>query len=247
MSRRIPLPNYTRKPDSPVHPFPHQISMRALDLLQGATFYPAFVDVAVGIYKDRTADFMKQMHDAFIAGGMSQAAWEISTDSLANYLEYLPSPIMQSAVIAGLSHWDWYVGKLGRFIEFARQHDDLSPEVVKSTEQNLTKIPLCSFADQIHILKETSGNVLQIPDDDIGRLNEMILVRNLGVHSQWEVTFHYLKSTKTVGWSIGDVRDVEMDEFEAWRMALYNLIINTSHFFANRYSQVPDFDPYKPS
>ncbi len=246
MPHRIPLPNYARKPDAPAHPFPYQISMRALDLLQGATFYPAFVDVAVGLYKDSTADFMEQMHRAFTAGGMSQTTWDMSTDSLAKYLAYLPSPIMQAAVIAGLSHWDWYVGKLGRFIEFARQHGP-KPAVMKSTEQNLSKIPLCPFADQIHILKETSGNALQIPDDDIDKLNEMILVRNLGVHSQWEVTSHYLRSTTTVGWTIGDVRDVEMSEFEAWRAALYNLIINTSRFFADMYSHVPDFDPYKPS
>lgn len=246
MPHRIPLPNYARKPGAPVHPFPYQISMRTLDLLQGATFYPAFVDVAVGLYKGSTTDFMGQIYQAFAAKGMSQSTWDLSTDSLAKYLAYLPSPVMQAAVIAGLSHWDWYVGKLGKFIEFARQHGP-KPAVTKSTERNLSVIPLCPFADQIRMLKEASGDALQISDDNLDRVNEMILVRNLGVHSQWEVTSHYLKSTTTTGWTLGDVREVDVSELEAWRAALYSLIIDTSRFFADIYSEVPDFDPYKPS
>ncbi|MFN8383728.1 MAG: hypothetical protein U0V02_17435 [Anaerolineales bacterium] len=244
MRRRIPLPSYERKPGSPVHPFPYQISMRALDLLQGATFYPAFVDVAVGLFKDNTPNFLDHLQQAFISNGMSQSTWNISIDSLTNYLTYLPNPVMQVAMIEGLSHWDWYVGKLGKFIEFARQHDP-RPVMAKKLESNLPLIALCSFTDQISILKAASDNMLQVPESSLSEIAEMVLVRNLGVHSQWEVTAYYLKNTKTTGWTLGDVRDIEVSEFEGWRMALYNLINDTARHFANMYSKVPDFDPYK--
>ena len=246
MRRRIPLPSYTRKPESPVHPFPYQISMRALELLQGATFYPAFVDVAVGLYRDNTPDSMDQLRRVFIANGMSQTNWDISIDSLTKYLAYLPSPVMQVAIVEGLSHWDWYIGKLGKFIEFARQHDP-KPVLTKKLVSNLSAIALCSFTDQIRILEAASDNTLQIPNSSLNEISEMVLVRNLGVHSQWEVTAYYLKNTATTGWTLGDVRDVEISEFERWRVALYNLINETSRHFADMYSKVPDFDPYETS
>ncbi len=244
MSQRIPLPQYKRKPGSPVHPFPHQISMRALRLLQGATFYPAFVDVAVGLYRDSSQDMMGQLRNAFLSKGMSSVDWELSTDCLVEYIKYLPSPVMQVAVVEGLSHWDWYVGKLGRFIEYARQHGP-KPTMTKSLEDNLPIIPLRPFLEQIQILSEASNNSLHFSDAHLNDLNEMVLVRNLGVHCQWEVTAYYLKSTKTTGWSLGDVREVKIGELEVWRAALYSIINDTSDHFAKMYSKVPDFNPYE--
>jgi len=220
--------------------------MRALEFLQGATFYPAFVDVAVGLYRDSTPDMTENLRHAFMTVGMSQDTWDLSIDALGKYLAYFPSPVFQVALVEGLSNWDWYVGKLGKFIEFARQHGP-KPVLAKAIERNLPLIPLCSFSDQIHILDEASGNTLRIPITFLNDVNEMVLVRNLGVHCQWEVTAHYLKSTKTIGWSLGDVREFDKNELETWRAALYGLIRVTSRHFADMYSKVPDFDPYKHS
>jgi hypothetical protein len=243
---RIHLPPYQRKPGSPVHPFPYQVSMRALELLQAATFYPVFMDSAFGLYRDSTSDVMNQLRKAFIATGMSQADWELNTDCLVKYIEFLPSPLMQSAVVVGLSQWDWYVGKLGKFIKFARQHGP-KPIMKDAMERNLPLISLRSFSEQVQILNEASGNTLHISDPCIDNLSEMILVRNLGVHCNWEVTAHYLKSTKTTDWSLGEVREVSMDELEVWRSALYSIISDTSRHFATMYSKAPDFDPYESS
>jgi hypothetical protein len=241
--RRIPLPSYARKPGSPVHPFPYQVSMRAIELLQGATFYPAFLDAVAGLYRDSNKNMMEQLCQLFIAGGMSEDNWNISVDCLTKYMQYLPSPVMQAAVVEGLSHWDWYVGKLGKFLQFARQYGP-KPIMSKATEHKLPSISLQSFTDQIYILEEASANTLQIADSSINDVNEMVLVRNLGVHCQWEVTAHYVRSTKTVGWSLGDVREVSPNELELWRAALYSIISDTCRQFAHMYAKVPDFDPY---
>ena len=243
MSRRIPLPSYSRKPGSPVHPFPFQISMRALELLQGATFYPAFVDLAVGLYRDSGPDSIPAMRRAFIANGMSQANWDLNIDCLTKYLQYLPSPVFQAAVVESVSHWDWYVGKLGRFIEFARAHGP-RPSMKHSSEKALPIIPLRPFAEQIDVLQEASGSALTFSTSQVEGGYEMVLLRNLGVHSQWEVTAHYLKSTHTSGWDLGDVREIDTGELEHWRSALNDLIINSARCFATMYSQAPDFDPY---
>jgi len=220
--------------------------MRALELLQGATFYPAFVDAIAGLYHDNNQDMMEQLRKVFIASGMTEDDWEISNKCLTKYMQYFPNPVIQAAVVEGLSHWDWYVEKLGRFIEFARQNGP-KPIMSKTMERKLPSISLHSFSDQMHVLEEASGNTLQISDSCINDVNEMVLVRNLGVHCQWEVTAHYLKSTKTIGWSLGDVREVNPSELELWRAALYNIISGTCRHFAQMYALVPDFDPYESS
>ena len=243
MPHRIPLPSYARKPGSPVHPFPFQISMTALELLQAATFYPVFMDAAFGLYRDSTTDPMNRLREAFTSIGLSQENWELHTKCLAKYIEFLPSPLMQSAVVAGLSQWDWYVGKLGKFIEFARQHGP-KPLMTKALEHNLPLIPLRPFSEQIQILKEASDNTLDVSDSCFDNVSEMILARNLGVHCNWEVTSYYLKTTKTMDWSLADVREVSHSELEVWRDALYALIKDTSSVFAKMYSKVPDFDPF---
>jgi hypothetical protein len=155
--------------------------MRAIELLQGATFYPAFLDSVAGLYRDSNKDMMEQLRQLFIAGGMTQDNWEISVNCLTKYMQYLPSPVMQAAVIEGLSHWDWYVGKLGRFIEFARQHGP-KPVMSSAMERKLRSFSLHSFTDQIHVLEEASGNAFKIADSCINDVNEMVLVRNLGIH-----------------------------------------------------------------
>jgi hypothetical protein len=91
--------------------------MTALEFLQAATFYPVFMDTAFGIYRDSTTDPMNRLRQAFAGIGLPQENWELHTKCLAKYIEFLPSPLIQSAVVAGLSQWDWYVGKLGKFIE----------------------------------------------------------------------------------------------------------------------------------
>ncbi len=246
MHRRISLPSYARKPGSPVHPFPYQVSMTVLELLQAATFYPVFMDTAFGVYRDSTTDPMNRLRQAFTDIGMSQENWELNTNCLAKYIGFLPSPVMQSAVIAGLSQWDWYVGKLGRFIEFARQFGP-KPIMTVAVERNLPLIPLRPFSEQAQILKEASDNTLEISDSCFANVSEMILARNLGVHCNWEVTSYYLKNSKTTGWALGDVREVSHSELEVWRDALYSLINDTSRLFAKMYAKVPDFDPYASS
>ena len=246
MHHRIPLPPYARKPESPVHPFPYQISITALEFLQAAIFYPVFMDSAFGLYRDSTTDPMNRIRQAFTNVGLSQEDWELHTNCLAKYIKFLPSPLMHSAVVAGLSQWDWYVGKLGKFIEFARQHEPKST-MTEAMEHNLPLIPLRPFSEQIRILKEASDNTLDVSVSCFENVSEMILTRNLGVHCNWEVTSYYLKTTKTTGWSLGDVREVSHSELELWRDALYSLINNTSQLFAKIYAKVPDFDPYASS
>jgi hypothetical protein len=81
------------------------------------------MDAVAGLYRDDNKNMMEQLRQVFIANGMTEEVWEISIKCLTKYMNYLPNPVIQAAVVESLSHWDWYVGKLGRFIEFARNMD----------------------------------------------------------------------------------------------------------------------------
>jgi len=201
------------------------------------------MDDVAGLYRDKTPNMMEELQQLYKARGMSDSDWNINIDALTKYMMYQPSVVMQTAVTAGLSHWDWYVGKIGGFIEFARKYGP-APEMSQNRKDNLTKIPLCPFPEQIRILEEASDKSLNVSKSQLDLVGEMVLARNLGIHNQWEVTSYYIQNTHTTGWSLGDIREVTPKEVEAWRDALYEIIKRTTDHFAKMYSKVPDFDPY---
>jgi hypothetical protein len=243
MTRRIPLPSLVRTPASTAHPFPLQIALRAQQLLQGATFYAAFVDVAVALYRDSRPDALDEIKLSFIHQGMSREAWDESFDCMTKYMEFLPSPVFQSALVEMVSHWDWYVGKLARFIEFARALGP-RPHMRPADEKKLPNIGLESFSRQIVLLQAASGGALSFQATHLNQLKEMVRVRNLGVHNQWEITAYYVRTSGRHRSAVGDVRDIEIRELEGWRKILAGIINKSASYFASMYSVAPPFDPY---
>ena len=197
MPRRIVFPSYERGPGTQVHQFPFQISMTAMRLLQGTTFYPVFVDTATALYRDSVSNMLDSVKSKCVTDGMDAVTWETSFDCMMEYMQCLPNPPSQNAVVAGVSVWDWYVGKLGKFIEFGRKHGQ-RPEMEKKLERNLSIIPLRDFDEQIHILETASDNKLHVADSDKESINEMILLRNLGIHCQWRL--HRITCSTPIPW-----------------------------------------------
>jgi len=55
-----------------------------------------------------------------------------------------------------------------------------------------------------------------IPANQLESLSEMTLVRNLGIHSQWEVDATYLKWSKTQRFKLGQQRVFTPEELNEW-------------------------------
>jgi hypothetical protein len=220
------------------HLYPLKIALRAQRLIQGSLFYDVFVDTATGQYVRIVPDAERTIKDLLIKDGWSEETYETSWACFENYLKEFQNPIFQHTVYSIISHWDWYVSNLGRFIDFAEKY--ISPE--KQTNKDLLKLSFKHFAKQIEVIKNETGILLNTDNDTLDLVEEMHLVRNLGMHNEWEIDDTYLKYTKTKNLKPGEKRKFEIAEMTKWHSAFLQLIGTLSSEIAIHYAQVPKYE-----
>ena len=221
------------------HLYPLKIALRAQRLIQGSLFYDVFMDTATGQYVRTVPNPERTIKDFLINNaGWSEDTYETSWGCFKDYLKEFQSPIHQHAVYSMVSHWDWFISNLGRFIDFAER--SLAPE--KQTDKDLLKLNFKPFTKQIEIVKKETGISLNIDGNTLDLIEEMDLVRNLGMHNEWEVDDTYLKKTKTSGFKSGNKRIFEIAEITKWHYAYLQLIGALASEIAVRYAQVPNYE-----
>jgi hypothetical protein len=224
--------------NSPKHSYPVKIALRAQQLIQGSLFYDVFTDMATGQYV-KTVPNAEQTIKSYLINkdGWSEETYETSWECFKSYLEEFQNPIYHHTVYSIISHWDWYISNLGKFIDFAEKY--ISPE--KETSKDLQKLSFKPFATQIEIIKNETGILLSIDNDTLDLVDEIHLVRNLGMHNEWEVDETYLKKTKTKNMKLGEKRVFGISEITKWHSAFLQLIGMLSSKIAIRYAQVPKY------
>lgn len=220
------------------HVYPLKIALRAQRLIQGSLFYDVFVDTATGQFVRIVPNAERKIKDLLIKDGWSEETYETSWACFENYLKEFQKPIFQHTVYSIISHWDWYVSNIGKFIDFAEKQ--ISPE--RQTNKDLLKLSFKPFTKQIEIIKNETKILLEMDNDTVGLVEEMHLVRNLGMHNEWEVDETYLKYTKTINWKSGDKRKFEISEMTKWHSAFLELIGTLSSEIAIQYAQVPKYE-----
>lgn len=233
-------PRLFRGPQSTVHPYPLEIGWRAQTFIVGAIFYNAFIDEAVGLYLHENENPEPKMRDKFLTNGISRQTWDENWKAFEAYIKTFPNPTIQNALFGMVMHWDWYIEKLGAFVEFARQHVS-SPSLSKTQEKTLQNIGRQSISKQLAILSSATGIEFDGDPTIISNLGEMGLVRNLGMHNQWIVHERYHTESINRNWQVGMLRTVTMKDLEIWQLALTNTILNTSKMIAEKYAGVPDY------
>ena len=225
--------------NSQEHSYPKTIAERAQRLIQGTLFYDVFTDTATWLFVKNNRNAEQAVKDSLIKkDGWREETYEISWECFKSYLEEFQNPIYHHAVYSIISHWDWYISNLGKFIDFAEKH--ISP--MKETNNDLLKLNFKPFTTQIEIIKNETGILLNIDSDTLDLVEEMHLVRNLGMHNEWEVDEIYLQKTKTKNLKLGDKRVFEIEEVRKWHSAFLQLLNTLSSEIAIHYAQVP---PYK--
>ena len=197
MPVRIPLPNVTRAPSAAAHPYPFQISGQTLEFLQASLFYAAFVDVATAEFV-RLPDGMARMEKRFTEKLYTKETYDQAWGFLEKYQPVFGRVQFQSVLISLNSHWDWYLRKLVDFILFARAivgAEALSNENARRLERSGS----LALLEQIEIVELSAGVQLGLTDQREVELQEMALVRNLGLHNRWEVDARYLERTQRQG------------------------------------------------
>jgi hypothetical protein len=226
-------------PNSKKHPYPLKIALRAQCLIQGSLFYSVFADMATGQYVRNVPDAERIIKDLLIDGcGWSEETYIISWDCFESYLKEFQNPILYHTIYTIISHWDWYVSSLGKFINYAEKQN--SPE--KQTNKDLLKLSHRPFTKQIEIIKNETGILLNVDNDTLDLVEEMHLVRNLGMHNEWEIDDIYLKYTKTKNQKLGEKRIFGFAEMTKWHFAFVQLIGKLSSEIAICYAQVPRYE-----
>lgn len=239
MPVRIPLPNVARAPDAAAHPYPFQISIQTLEFLQASLFYAAFVDVATGELV-RQPDGMARIEKQFTEKLYTKETYDQVWGFLAKYQPVFDRVPFQSVLISLNSHWDWYLRKLVDFILFARANtgaDALSNESTRRLERS-GMLPLL---EQIEIVELSAGVQFGLTDQQRVELQEMALVRNLGLHNRWELDARYLEKTQRQGLQPGELRLVAIDELHQWHHLLMTLVHESASRVAVAFVAAPDY------
>jgi hypothetical protein len=222
------------------HLYPYQIAWQTLEFIQGAMFHVIFMDIAAG-QRVRQPGATVEIEKEMMASGTTQDVLDLHWKALAKYKTVFEKFVFQNTIVSMQSHWDWYLRRLGFFILFARQAV-ADPPLASKSNRDLKRIGSANFADQIHILRESTGLPLLLPTESVERVREMSLVRNIGLHNRWEVDEVYLKQSKFAGpWTVGDIRAVESPELLGWHEDLMKVVNATWPPIAERYVLAPDF------
>jgi hypothetical protein len=148
-------------PKQAIHPFPREIALRAQRLLQGSLFYDIIVDTATGQYFKIVPDGEKKIKELHMSYGRSEENYELSWSCFKDYLIESTSPTHQNAVYSMISHWDWYISNLGKFIHFAESHISHN----KGQDNYLLHINRMPFIKQIELLEKTTGLIFAIDNN----------------------------------------------------------------------------------
>ena len=236
---RIPLPKVTKAADAKGHPYPIQIGYQTLEFLQGTLFYISFQDVAAGEFV-RTPGAMDRMEAIFQEQLYNKQTYDEAWRYLKKYQEIFEKAAFSNVLISFCSHWDWYLRQLSKFIEFGNNHVG-GPVLSNYERKELSRIGNSPFLRQVELLEKATGCLFGLSQNEREHLQEMSLVRNLGLHNRWEVDEKYLQHSKIQGLSIGELRLVGVDELYAWHADLMRLISQTSMKIAVRYVNAPDY------
>jgi len=236
---RIPLPDFIRSQDAKAHPYPFQIAMQALELMQGSLFYASFVDVASGAYV-RLPDGMANLECFFMERLDSKNTYDEAWEILGKYQIFFEKAAYQSVLIAMNSHWDWYARKLIDFVVFARHGLDY-PILERSARKQLERFSSLPIGEQLEVIQIAAGVCLSVTDGEKTELQEMALVRNVGLHNRWEVDKRYLERTTRRGYQLGDVRTFEVEELNGWHQMFITIVRATSLEVAQAFATAPDY------
>jgi len=236
---RIPLPKVTKGIDAKAHPYPIQIGFQTLEFLQGTIFYVSFSDVAAGEFV-RTPGAMDRMEAIFLEKLHTKKTYDEAWEYLKKYQEIFKKAAFSNVLISLCSHWDWYLRQLSKFVEFGSAHVG-GPVLSKSEMKDLSRIGHAPFLTQVELLEKATGCSFGVSQTEREHMDEMTLVRNLGLHNRWEVDEKYLQTSLTKGLAVGELRLIEVGELHVWHKDLVHLLSQTSLEIAARFAAAPDY------
>lgn len=242
MGITFPLPPMTMRADATAHPYPFKIGLQTEEFLQATVFYVILADLAAG-QRVKQPGAIQEIENELLTNGMDLKALNDGWTFLTKYKQLFSEFAIQNAPIMMRNHWDWYIRRLGEFVEFGRTKCKGLP-FSKEIEKQLPLLGKreMSLANQLDILRQATGLPLTIDPKILKAAQEMSLIRNLGLHNRWEVDKVYLKNcSQPKNWAVGEVRLVHASELVLWRAALSQLLLETWSPIAQLFVNAPNY------
>lgn len=238
---RIDLPPQWDTCQTKAHSYPYRIAIQTMEFVQASLMHTAFMDTAAGSVVRSPGGFASTRLELTWKGlerGVFDEAWSFIEKYQAVFSQF---PV-QYALISMKSHWDWYVSRLGAFVEHGRA-TTCGPNLGAKQQRALSRIGFKPIVDQVRILEESCGVCLGCSSSTVDAAREMTLTRNLGIHNRWEVDARYAAESTSGPWKVGEIRIICQDEIWAWHGALLQLISGSWSPVAQAFRAAPDFPP----
>jgi hypothetical protein len=116
-----------------------------------------------------------------------------------------------------------------------------APIFAKVADKRLARIEYATIRDQLEVLETLLSVDFELSADDKNEIQEMSLVRNLGLHNRWEVYGRYLANTKRAGYELGELRVVQLAELYRWHTLLTGMIRSSMLKIARDYVTAPGY------
>ena len=220
--------------DTKAHPFPFLIAFQTQEYMQGAIFWFICEDEAAGKFI-RLPDGLDMLKANLLKAGMQEQEWESEWGYLEKYQKLFRHVVFQNVLIVIRGCWDWYVKKLAEFVIFA-YGNNTDDALSQKDKKSLQRITHPGILEQVSILERVCNLDFRVPEKTKQYIEEMSLVRNLGLHNRWEVDKTYLeKTSKRNRWQVGDIRIFDILELKLWYGSLIDLISRTCKPMAIQY------------
>lgn len=139
----------------------------------------------------------------------------------------------QAIIVLWSSAWDWFIRRLIVF--------NAKAGLARGKEAEYQKIIYAPFRKQIAWLDKLCNSCM--PDQQsLDAVDEMICVRNLGVHNAWEVDRKYLEQHRGCSFELGQIRAVKSDELLNWQRGILAVLDHYASAMAKRFSDAPELD-----
>jgi len=221
------------------HPYPLRIGTETVERLQAAISHLSLIDFATDDYM-RGREPIEKFHRYLTSENVDEDEWQTSWRCMSKHSDSLRPWVLQQAIIALRTQWDWYVSRLAEFLCFARGHV-AGPAMSNGMEGKLARLGWAPMSDQLKCMQDAVGRQLELTESDRELVAEMSLVRNLVLHNRGEVDRHYLKHTKQTSWRVGQSRTVEWKEAARWHVALTRSVTATNPAVSEVYASAPSY------
>ena len=226
---RYDLPEVIPEDHPGEHPFPTRIALFTEAFIDTTISYLVINDRAVEVGTGRGMQVMRIV-DSLIEEGASKEDLYFALKFGAEHRDFFQAFTRQNATVLLMNEWEWFHSRLMSFARWALRHEGGS---LPSTNRGIV--------GEIRRIEEVARQTLPLTDEERDALNELEMVRDLGMHHRWEMDRRYINANRLSEDYIGVLRIPRYDEIMNWKRTLAKTVQHCAMEMGRRFVEAPDY------